>query len=195
MNNLIPVDYDELAFALFEARCELTPAGVHGMLFAYLILHPATKSDAWLAEWLGESPEIVDVNQTLLPLVTELFTVTQAILQVDPAEFHLYLPTDEELLVERGIALRDWCDGFLSYFIPRTEEMVSKISDEALMEGLGHLMALAELETEIDENEENKVLLEELVDYVTSAALALREAVNGGGSSGHIHSDNCGHLH
>ncbi|SEH07251.1 UPF0149 family protein [Candidatus Venteria ishoeyi] len=109
--------YQAIQTTLQRIEAQQNAAEVHGIICGYLCVRPANANSAnsdqsWLHVVLGdiEAGNIVaeQGKSVLIKLKTwVLDQLNSADMQID-----LLLPTDQESLATRVIALTEWCDGF-----------------------------------------------------------------------------------
>jgi len=104
-----------------------------------------------------------------------LFADTVRSLRGDEMEFHLLLPDDDALLVERATALSQWCQGFLYGFgtagnVPR--DQISGEVEEVLRD-LTHISQAA-VETGAEAEEEEQAYAE-IVEYVRAGVQLIHD--------------------
>ncbi|RDB44661.1 hypothetical protein DU490_01770 [Halomonas sp. DQ26W] len=148
-----------------------SPAFLDGRLCASLALHELSAS-GWLEEvclGLGvEHPRDRESAETLLDWRRlTLETLADSSLNYEPL-----LPDDLYSLAERAQGLREWTLGFL--------EVIEDAGDESregwsapLREAIDDLMALAAMETDIDDSSENENDLFALTEHARMAAMLL----------------------
>ena len=98
-----------------------------------------------------------------------------AALRGDEMEFQLLLPDDDALLVERAMALSQWCQGFLYGFgtggaVPR-EQLSGEV--EEVLRDLTHI-SQASVETGAEAEEEEQAYAE-IVEYVRAGVQLIHD--------------------
>ena len=95
--------------------------------------------------------------------------------------FELWLPSDDDSLEVRTIALAQWCSGFLAGL--GSGGQLDALSDEA-REAIDDLQQIARAELSapqdgVAESEEDESAYAEIVEYVRIVALTMREEFRG----------------
>lgn len=165
------MSYAIIDTVLAQYDAELSAAEAHGMASGLLAVNANFSSEQWLNELLRHTSPLSDEHRVDL---MGLFDDTQDVLIHDEFEFELFLPDDdEETLVERVDALRQWCKGFLlgvgfantaTKFSIQTQEILKDVAE------------ITKLDTDIeleDDDAENDFM--ELTEYLRAAVLALRD--------------------
>ena len=152
-----------------ESPMEL-PAELHGMVCGALCAGMVVDEPRWreLTEFArAEIPE-QDTDMVLLALVRGAHALDAADFSFEPL-----LPDDEAPLSDRLKALAAWCDGFLlSFGIANPDP--SLLSDDVAA-GLADLQEVVEVETELADNVEDEWHYTEVMEYVKTVALLIRE--------------------
>lgn len=160
--------YAAFATLLASSGYSVSPAELHGLLVGRSCAGMGFDPEGWLEdarELLGSEPQDT-VRQALLGLQemvkSELTGGELAIL--------LLVPSDDAPLAERAGALGQWCQGFLSGFglAPREQAL----SAEA-MEVLEDLVAVAQVQSALDESEDGESDYMEVMEYLRVAPLLL----------------------
>lgn len=152
-----------------ELRLAITPAELHGSLCGYLCAGGAQARANWLGCVLAD-PDGVDAVREGSPLDVA-YCASQTQLDSPDFEFELLLPDGGEAVAERGEALVQWCQGFLSGFglaAPAAESL----SDEA-SEALADIGRIAASDLSYEDPEADEQALEEVSEFVRVAALLL----------------------
>lgn len=156
---------------LNRARAGISAAEAHGVAVGMLCIDRSTEFEGWLAG-IADDESVVsgDDRQTL----ARLFAETRRLLAGDQFEFGLFLPDEQAPLNEQAGALAAWCQGFLFGLGAR------RVSPELSAEARDIIKDIAEF-TRLDsdaEGEDDEAALTEIVEYLRSAVLLLREELN-----------------
>lgn len=100
--------FNELQRALVQSRALTDAAEAHGTLVGSLCASPCSLAD-WLAEILPDGRAETDAADSL----RAVFESTSDALLDGSLGFQPLLPTDDEPIGERTLALGEWCQGFL----------------------------------------------------------------------------------
>ena len=163
--------YSFINAILAKYAAGFSAAEAHGMATGLLCANKKLESDRWLKELIETNSGIDDEQRGIL---TRLFEETRQLLTSnDDFEFDLLLPNDEEHLIERIVALKNWCQGFLFGIGSMSQQ--SNYSRDA-QDILKDITEFTKLDTNTeDEDEEDEVALMELIEYLRSAVLLLRD--------------------
>ncbi|MDO4709883.1 MAG: UPF0149 family protein [Pseudomonadota bacterium] len=158
--------WQQIEAALRPLQLALSPAELHGALTGWLA-GGGEPGGAWLGKVLADD----DLPQPDDEALHALHNATLAALEDREFGFQLLLPDEDWPLQQRGNALFDWCRAFLGGFglAAGAEPALGEDGNEAL-EDLARL-AMAEADSEGDEEDEQAFA--ELEEFVRVAALLL----------------------
>lgn len=157
---------------LFRIGAITTPAQLQGYVAGLAAGH-------WLFEgdkWRTLSQEFMDLPEPLVDLesssaIEAFYTLTRNALNDPDFGFRLILPEDAVALDVRAEALGDFAECFLTGL--GVAELDLKALDEQGREMIDALSEIAQIDTDIDANEENETLFAELEEFIKVAALYL----------------------
>lgn len=163
-------DFDRLCDLFVELGSCNPPAELHGIICGQLCAGSRLSANGWitLAVEQMELSELPDSGRALLQTLYD-----QTLKQLLGGEYglRLLLPDEEDEIEVRSEALGQWCHGFLAGFglaqvkaDQLSEEVVSVLQDFA---------AIAQIDLEVEEAEENEVDFMEVSEYVRMAALTV----------------------
>lgn len=167
------LDFDEVAdLLLAEEALNASPAELQGWLTGLLVAGARMSPDSWLQE----ASSLLDLEawqhaETPAALVT-LYEQTLAHLESAGLSYQLLLPDDQTDLAVRVDALGIWCQGFMSGFGAQGRQTDQSLSQEA-KDVLNDLAHIAQVESDVEQEEEGEGDLMELQEYVRMAALML----------------------
>lgn len=169
---MFQVSFPEVARVLRTLQSTVAAAESHGCLCGALCTTQQYPIESWLDELVPEPQDEPDDQREPLRL---LFADTVRALRGDEMEFHLLLPDDDEPLVERALALSQWCQGFLYGFgigrqVPR-DELKGEV--EEVLRDLTHI-SQASVETGADAEEEEQAYAE-IVEYVRAGVQLIHD--------------------
>lgn len=145
---------------------------LHGLICGYLCAGAANEGEAYIR---ALTPNKKDTAQRAAALaIFEVYTISQHQLVNFDFEFQIFLPDENEPLLDRAKAFSEWCQGFIQSMT------ISGISyeqfhEEESQEALQHIAEFAELEYEslqVDEEEDEQALME-VTEYARMAVLRL----------------------
>lgn len=162
-------DYRAVDADIRQQRLAITPAELHGSLCGYLCAGGETQRRRWLASVLADDEGVADVAEGCA--LDQAYLASASQLESPELEFELLLPDPEEAVAERGEALVEWCQGFLSGF-GLAAAAPGKLSEDA-DEALSDIGRIAASDLSYDDPESDEQALEEVAEFVRVAALLL----------------------
>lgn len=167
------ITHDQINSTLSEISSVVGPSELHGHLCGRVVIgHELAGAfgKKVVLECLGMSASDVDPVDIQLQ---EFREETVAILTSDLFSFQLLLPDDDEPLTQRLQALSEWCQGFLTGIASAAGLRENPVL-EAEKETISHLAEISQLDTEVDEqDEESETLYLEVTEYVRLATFNL----------------------
>jgi uncharacterized protein YgfB (UPF0149 family) len=173
---MFQVTFPEVARVLQTLQSSVAAAESHGCLCGALCTTQQYPVESWLDELAPDADEVADEDpaddRATLRL---LFADTVRALRGDEMEFQLLLPDDDAALMERALALSQWCQGFLYGFgtagaVPR-EQLSGEV--EEVLRDLTHI-SQASVETGA-EAEEEELAYAEIVEYVRAGVQLIHD--------------------
>ncbi len=166
------MSYATIDALLGQYDVELSAAQAHGMASGVLAVDGEFTCNKWLEELLRHAPPLSQAHRTLL---TGLFDDTQEVLGHDEFEFELFLPDEDDSdLVERVVALREWCKGFLLGVGFANTATQFSLQTQEILKDVAEITKLDSDDIDLnDEEAENDFM--ELNEYLRAAVLALRD--------------------
>lgn len=169
-------EYQQVADALEGVGAVMGAAAAQGLLCGMISAPGETDKAAWIAQVLAETQPRGEAAKTCLVALSGLYDRTRSRLDDVSMEFELLLPGDDLPLAERGRELGAWCDSFLlgvglgglKQDMPLPQEVGEALRD---------LGAIAQVEPEAVEAEENEEAFAELVEYVRVAVMLVRTSL------------------
>ncbi len=184
-------DFYELENMLEDASVGSRAAECHGFLCAQVCVSGAVHEEIFTEYLFAEATDDAQIDECFRQIQELVMDIARQMSSSD-FEFELLLPGDDHSLEQRGIALREWCQGFLSGLgvagLGSTETM-----SDASKELIDDLYEICRLSTdELDEEgEEGESSLVELIEYVRMGAMfiydELRGLPSGAGNSEMLH--------
>ncbi len=169
---MFQVTFPEVARVLQTLQSTVAAAESHGCLCGALCTTQQYTLESWLEELVPEADEDPADDRATLRL---LFADTVRALRGEEMEFQLLLPDDDDSLLERALALSQWCQGFLYGFgtgrpVPN-EELTGEV--EEVLRDLTHI-SQASVETGADAEEEEEAYAE-IVEYVRAGVQLIHD--------------------
>jgi|CXWL01.1.fsa_nt_gi uncharacterized protein YgfB (UPF0149 family) len=178
MENTTP-DFDDVAQAVNDARAEVGAAELHGALCGFLCAGGDRFEGFALAMSLDHLLD-AQTPESARAVVGELFQSTRAQLDDDAFGFPLLLPPADTPISERGEALVQWCQGFVSGLGLGGFTDERKLSPDG-REVLRDIAEIARTRLAFDEAEDvDEEALAELSEFVRVGVLLLREDLRAG---------------
>ena len=168
--------YNRLSAALAEVGAETSAAEAQGMLCGMLSTPAEVDQARWIAEVLANTEPKGEPARTCLELLTELYDSTRRGFGDDDMSFTPLLPDDEAALAERAGALGAWCEGYIFGLGLGGLSSRSELPREA-GEVVNDFSEIARVDTESDMGDEGEAAYTELVEYVRTGALLVREGL------------------
>lgn len=169
----IMITHDHINSTLSDISSVVGPSELHGHLCGRVVIgHDISGAfgKKVLLECLGMSPSDIEHAEIQLQ---EFREETAGILGSDLFSFRLLLPDDDEPLPVRLHALSEWCQGFLTG-IASTAGLNESPVLESEKETINHLAEISQIDTDVDEeDEESEALYSEVSEYVRLAAFNL----------------------
>jgi uncharacterized protein len=172
---MFQVTFPEVARVLQMLESSVAAAESHGCLCGALCTTQQYGFDSWLDELTPESQAEGEDASAPLRL---LFADTLRALRGDDMEFQLLLPDDDAPLLDRAMALSQWCQGFLYGFgtgqaVP-AEELAGEV--EEVLRDLTHI-SQASVETGADAEEEEQAYAE-IIEYVRAGVQLIHDELS-----------------
>jgi uncharacterized protein YgfB (UPF0149 family) len=169
---MFQVTFPEVARVLQTLQSSVAAAESHGCLCGALCTTQQYTLENWLDELVPEADDDAADDRAPLRL---LFADTMRALRGEEMEFQLLLPDDDDALLERALALSQWCQGFLYGFgtgraVPR-EELTGEVNE--VLRDLTHI-SQASVETGADAEEEEQAYAE-IVEYVRAGVQLIHD--------------------
>jgi yecA family protein len=174
MQPAIKIDYQGLTDRLGVSVLDASAAEAHGILCGLICAGVAEAEKRWLGELLDAAePQDLLVREATESL-SALARSTRQEIGGPGVGFTPLLPSDEQPLPERAVALYDWVRGFL-YGVGVSALDPSRLSNES-REILDDLVAITRMDLDsLSEGEENENALMELQEFIPVAAMLLYE--------------------
>jgi uncharacterized protein YgfB (UPF0149 family) len=147
-----------------------SPAALHGLWVGRMSagsLNDTHSCWSYTLRYLGRT-EAVDSN--LAKAFQALMHYTLGDLDKADFSFELWLPDDRRSCQERLLALAEWCRGFLEGLVSVTGNDLNTLSADT-RELLQDLMEIGDVDTDIDECDQDEREYLELAEFVKVAAL------------------------
>jgi uncharacterized protein YgfB (UPF0149 family) len=170
--------YQALVELLDRAHCAAAPAELHGTLCGLLTNPGQTGEGPWLEALLVALAGSAGLReQELDPVLRALREWTLASLEDPELGFRVLLPGDGRPLRERVQALGQWCEGFLYGLGAGAPGLETRLSADA-REILREIGELAQVDAELEGDEEQEQAYGELVEFLRIGALALYQELS-----------------
>jgi len=154
---------------LAQEEVILSAAELHGMLTGLL----ASGQRAAGKDWLPVLADLAHDGNTFSPTFTSQLELLAERIRSDlgcaELSFQPLLPSDDEPIVERLVAVTEWTQCFLVGF-GVNQQNLAKASDD-LREGIQDMAEIARLEPEAVEDEESERALYGVIEYVRITAI------------------------
>jgi uncharacterized protein YgfB (UPF0149 family) len=169
---MFQVTFPEVARVLQALQSSVAAAESHGCLCGALCTTQQYTLENWFDELVPEAD--ADAGDDRAPLRL-LFADTIRALRGEEMEFQLLLPDDDDALLERALALTQWCQGFLYGFgtgqAVAREELTGEVNE--VLRDLTHI-SQASVETGAEAEEEEQAYAE-IVEYVRAGVQLIHD--------------------
>jgi len=182
-----PLPDFEHTLAIAQGNLEAAElAECHGVACGLLCRQMDSSLDAYVG--LLDMLELISAPGTGLKMsLEELLNSTRAQLVDEDLGLYLWLPSDDEILEERTMALSQWCNGFLAGLGSSGDSLFESMSDDA-NEALSDLEQISKAEVvDTAESEEDENAFAEIVEYIRVVILMIREDLRGPDDLDQIH--------
>jgi len=165
-------DFAALAAILDAHLPGLSPAHVHGSLCGWLSVRGALEDWQWLDLSVDE-PLSEALAPSELRWISGMVLATQQSFDAGEFAFQPLLPDPDSALLERAVALGEWCDGFVGGLglAGMREQELSKTGREAVAD----LARIASTTMDVADGEEDDQAFEEVLEFVRIGAVLIFE--------------------
>lgn len=148
---------------------------LHGVMCGYLCTGEVREGEAYLRAYMP-SQNGAKMRQAALALFGVYAVSQQQLLNFD-FEFQLLLPDDDEPIIKRAQAFREWCDGFIQGLNLGGVDQ-SDLHDEETLEALEHLTEFAQLDYQsLSVGEDDEQALMDVNEYTRFAVLRIHQDI------------------
>jgi uncharacterized protein len=173
--------YEDITDAIALREEVVSAAELHGLFCGMHCAKPGLEANVCLPEVFSNQEDPLDGYDRAL--FTSLCDSARESLNSPDFSFYLFLPDDDEALIERAQALGEWCQGFL-YGLGAQVESTSWHGE--CEEILRHLVDIAQLDADAD-GEEDEVAFMELSEFVRMGVQLIRSETRAAAQSSRIH--------
>jgi len=170
----VTLEFDDWADIYVQLGVEASPSELHGALIGSLVSGHQLTQVEWLTQVTSQvGTQVLEAaNEELRRQFEALYQVGERVFQQDVLSFVPMLPEDDVPLGQRLEAIGAWCQGFIEGLSRGLAVLKPELSEDA-RELLADLMAIAEIDPEVEESEEQESYYVELVEFVRVAAMNL----------------------
>ena len=167
------VAHDTLEDALGRCGASWDAAQTHGLLTGRLAVAGVAAGPDWLLQVLENVDENNALRAECQKLLDTLYQSTYWQLSERLSEFEPLLPSDDDDVSVRTVALAHWCEGFLHGLVSgnNSDALKERLGQEPLSDIIKDMLQItrAGLDEEADD-EDNEAAMTELVEYLRVAA-------------------------
>ena len=167
------VEYDTLEDSLGRCGASWDAAQTHGLLTGRLAIAGVPAGPEWLLQVMEGVDESNALRNECQKHLDTLYQSTFWQLSERLSEFEPLLPSDEDDVTVRIVALAHWCEGFLHGLVSakHSDALKERLGSEPLSDIIKDMLQItrAGLDEESDE-EENESAYVELVEYLRVTA-------------------------
>lgn len=166
------IDHSALEEVLKSCGSSWNAGQVHGLLCSRLAVTGADGASRWFAQILEDTDPNRAERSNCEAVLDTLYATTWRQLVDRQSEFTLLLPGDEDSMVERTVAMAQWCEGFLHGLVSEkhSEALKKRLSAEPLADIIKDMLQITRAtvdDNEDDESEEEAFV--ELQEYLRVA--------------------------
>ncbi|OED35494.1 hypothetical protein AB833_30200 [Chromatiales bacterium (ex Bugula neritina AB1)] len=166
----------EVDEALVSGGSVVRAAECHGVLCGILCASGASDMQGWVRYLFEQRDENSTITEAALQVLHDVHQSTLSEINHENLEFSLLLPSDDELLAERLLALSDWCSGYsLGLSMGGLQEkMLGTEEAREFLQDLQHIAAACSAAGE-DSEDQTEESLSEIQEYIRMGVLLLNE--------------------
>lgn len=168
---IVAPSYATLQGLMTQQLAAMEASEAHGFLVATLVAG-STDPESWLEQSLGNREAVENLAQDQADALVALYGSTLSGLNAEEMSFDLFLPGDEDSIMDRADALANWCSGFL-YGAGVMGISESNALSEESQEWIKDLTVLSRAIAE--EGDEDEAAFFEIVEYLRMGALLINE--------------------
>ncbi|QBY03584.1 UPF0149 family protein [Thalassotalea sp. HSM 43] len=169
MSDSNSLDFSSVQNALGGENFSAHASEIHGLLTGVIAAGFAYEDDSYLTFVSDFFNNGEGLGKTLKDLIKTMYSdIWQAVLD-DNFSFQLLIPDDDESLIERGQALGHWVQGFNLGF--GLQQKDNKKFSEDVKEIINDFANIANLSTDLEEDEDTENAYFELMEYVRISSL------------------------
>ncbi|NTS77177.1 UPF0149 family protein [Catenovulum sp. SM1970] len=169
MSDLTLPDYDDFDFLLSTQKLPCSASELHGILCGAICGGMAKQSREWLMIIRDFCLDGAVVPDDIVTGLIEIYDLTFAQLQDGELSFQLYLPEDDCAMAERAEAITEWLSGFLGAL--GVQQVNMQAADEEVRDSFNDLVAISQMDTDLDDDDETFASFEEITEYVRMATI------------------------
>lgn len=164
-------DYDTFDLFLHQQDLTCSAAEIHGVICGCLCAGMPYQHAKWrkfISEFVLQDAEVDD---RVAEKFREIYQLTyQQLMQTD-FSFQIYLPDADDIpLSEKAQILLEWLGAFISAFGAVVGEQFATV-DKEVRESYQDLISISQMDTDMDESEENMLAFEEVAEYIRMTTL------------------------
>jgi uncharacterized protein YgfB (UPF0149 family) len=167
------IDHDAVDEILKSCGSNWNAGQVHGLLCSRLAVTGADGASRWFAQVLEDTDPNNALRGECEAVLDALCSETWRQLVERQSEFTLLLPGDDDSMLERTVAMAQWCEGFLHGLVSEkhSDELKKRLSEEPLADIIKDMLQITRAtigDDGDDEGDESAII--ELVEYLRVAA-------------------------
>ncbi|HCV03771.1 UPF0149 family protein [uncultured Pseudoalteromonas sp.] len=162
-------DYQQAQLLLEKNEIFVAPSEAHGVISGLLACGINIEAD----EYLGLLSDVFNDGQAfskdLKAFFADVYSQVVASFSDEEFQFDLFLPSDDETLIDLANGLVSWVSGFMLGFGLKQKDY-GKLSAD-VKEVISDFSEITRLDTMFEETEEDSQALHEVIEYVRVSAL------------------------
>lgn len=159
-------NYDEFELFLHKNELPCTAAEIHGVITGCLCAGMPYKQADWknfVSEFTMQND---DMSNDVFIKFNQLYQIIYGQLADSDYSFEIFIPTDDDIpLSEKAEVLLEWLGAFIAAFGAVVGDKFVEVED-AVKEAYQDLIEISQMDTEMDDSEENQVSFEEISEYI-----------------------------
>lgn len=163
------IDYDSVTNVLFQHSVNTDAAEVHGIMCGMLCGGMSLTDQKWQTVMADTTNQGEPFPQPVTFKLEMLYTQTCEQLLEGEFSLQMMLPDEQAPINDRGLALRNWVQGFMLGFGLHQQDLMQCSAD--IKEALQDFSDISRMEEPMEEDDDSERALNEVLEYVKISAL------------------------
>jgi len=167
-------DFQTLAVAMVDQGVLSSPSEVHGLMTGFICTGSSLDEGQVLHLVLTYLEMDSGASSEFKTIILDVFSTIMQQLSGDEFEFELILPDDDiDDLYSRLEALSAWSQGYLVGFGTGSAGLDENTFSDEVQEAIRDIVDVANVESEVEEEEDAEVAYSEVCEYVRMASMLI----------------------